>query len=105
MQKFIRDVFTVSYFVTGCLWKFVTGDGNTVSFFATGYGSLYERYTGFHTLDVEVYKRRIHCFILCNWSWKIIRDVYTVSYFVTWMWKFIKDVYTISYFVPGCRSL
>ena len=49
MWKFIRDVYTVSYFVTG--W--------------------------------EVYKRRIHCFILCNWMWKFIRDVYTVSYFVT----------------------
>ena len=51
--------------------------------------------------------------------WKFIRDVYTVSYFVTGygnlyetlhilrnrMWKFIKDVYTVSYFVTGCRSL
>ena len=59
MQKFIRDVFTVSYFV---LDVFI--------------------------LDVEDYKRRIHCFILCNW-----------------MWKFIKDVYTVSYFVTGCGSL
>ena len=36
--------------------------------------------------------------------WKFIRDVYTVSYFVTG-WKFIKDVYTVSYFVTGCGSL
>ena len=38
---------------------------------------------------------------------KFIRDVYTVSYFVTgtWMWKFIRDVYTISYFVTGYGSL
>ena len=50
MEKFIRDVYTVSYFVTGC---------------------------------AEVHKRRIHCFILCDWMWKFIRDVYTVSYFVT----------------------
>ena len=49
MWKIIRDVYTVSYFVTGC----------------------------------RVYKRRIHCFILCNWIWKFIKDVYTVSYFVT----------------------
>ena len=56
-------------------------------------------------MDVEVYRRRIHCFILCNWSWKFIRDVYTVSYFVAGriqgfiLWKFIRDVYTVSYFV------
>ena len=36
--------------------------------------------------------------------WKFIRDVYTVSYFVTG-WKFIRDVYTVSYFVTGCGSL
>ena len=35
--------------------------------------------------------------------WKFIRDVYTVSYFVTG--KFIRDVYTVSYFVTGCGSL
>ena len=44
-------------------------------------------------MDVEVYKRRIHCFILRNWSWKFIRDVYTVSYFVTGS-GFIGGVYT-----------
>ena len=60
----------------------------TVSYFVTGW---------------EVYKRRIHCFILCNCMWKFIRDVYTVSYFV--MEKFIRDVYTVSYFVTGYRSL
>ena len=70
---------------------------------------------------MEVYKRRIHCFILCNWMWKFIKDVYTISYFVTGcrslerrihcfilcncMWKFIRDVYTVSYFVTGCGSL
>ena len=66
MWKFTRDVYTVSYFVTGC-------------------GSLQGTYTLFHTLepDVEDYKRRIHYFILCNWMWKYTRDVYTVSYFVT----------------------
>ena len=32
--------------------------------------------------------------------WKFIKDVYTVSYFVTG-WKFIRDVYTVSYFVTG----
>ena len=37
--------------------------------------------------------------------WKFIRDVYTVSYFVTEVWKFIRDVYTVSYFVTGCGSL
>ena len=38
--------------------------------------------------------------------WKFIRDVYTVSYFVTGgSMKFIRDVYTVSYFVTGCRSL
>ena len=42
--------------------------------------------------------------MLCNWMWKFIRDVYTVSYFVTG-WKFIRDVYTVSYFVTGCGSL
>ena len=100
------------------MWKFIK-DGNTVSFFLTGYGSLYETYRGFQTLymDVEVYKRRIHCFILCNWSWNIIRDVYTVSYFeldvevykrrihcfilCNWSWRIIRDVYTVSYFVTG----
>ena len=51
------------------MWKFI-GDVYTVSYFVTG-------------VEVEVYKRRIHCFILCNWIWKFIRDVYTVSYFVT----------------------
>ena len=43
--------------------------------------------------------------MLCNWMWKFIRDVYTVSYLVTGVWKFIKDVYTVSYFVTGCGSL
>ena len=64
--KFIRDVYTVSYFVTGC-------------------GSLLKTYTLFHTLylDVEVHKRRIHCFILRNWIWKFVKDVYPVSYFAT----------------------
>ena len=33
--------------------------------------------------------------------WKFIKDVYTVSYFVTG-WKFIME-YTISYFVTGVR--
>ena len=51
---------------------------------------------------MEVYKRRIHCFILCNWSF--IRDVYTVSYFVTG-WKFIRDEYTVSYFVTEVGRL
>ena len=50
MEKFIRDVYTISLFVTGygslyihcfilCnwMWKFIK-DGNTVSFFVTGYG-------------------------------------------------------------------
>ena len=37
--------------------------------------------------------------------WKFIRDVYTVSYFVTGVWKFIRDVYTVSYFVTGVGSL
>ena len=71
MWKFIREVYTVSCFVPGC-------------------GSLYETYTLFHTLllDVEVYKRRKHCFILGNW-----------------IWKFIRDVYRVSYFINGCRSL
>ena len=70
---------------------------------------------------MEVYKRRIHCFIRCKWMWKFIRDVYTVSCFATgcevykirihcfmlcnWMWKFIRDLYTVSYLVTGCRSL
>ena len=36
---------------------------------------------------------------------KFIRDVYTVSYFVTGCEKFIRDVYTVSYFVSGCGSL
>ena len=63
MWKFIRDVYTVSYFVTGV---------------------------------AEVHKRRIHCFIRCNWMWKFIRDVYTVSYFVTGYEKFVGDVYTVS---------
>ena len=65
MQKFIKDLYTVSYFVTGC-------------------GSLSGTYTLFHTLqlDVEVYKRRIHCFILCNWMWKFIKDGNTVSFVV-----------------------
>ena len=35
--------------------------------------------------------------------WKFIRDVYTVSYFVTG-WKILKDVYTVSYIVTGCGS-
>ena len=62
----MRDVYIVSYFVTGC-------------------GSLYETYTLFHTsqLDMEVYKRRIHCFILRKWMWKFIKDGNTVSFFVT----------------------
>ena len=66
------------------MWKFIK-DGNTVSFFLTGYGSLYETYRGFQTLyiDVEVYKRRIHCFIPCNWMWKFIKDGNTVSFFLT----------------------
>ena len=46
MWKFIRDVYTVSYW----MWKFIK-DGNTVSF----------------ELDMEVYKRRIQGFILCKW--------------------------------------
>ena len=37
--------------------------------------------------------------------WKFIRDVYTVSYFVTGCRKFIRDVYTVSYFVAGYGSL
>ena len=49
---------------------------------------------------MEVFKRRIHCFILCNWKFG---DVYTVSYLE--MWKFIRDVYTVSYFVTGYGSL
>ena len=35
--------------------------------------------------------------------WKFLKDVYTVSYFVTGY--FIRDVYTVSYFVTGCGSL
>ena len=36
--------------------------------------------------------------------WKFIRDLYTVSYFITGMEKFIRDVYAVSHFVTGCRS-
>ena len=53
---------------------------------------------------MEVYKRRIHCFILCNWSWKIIRDVYTVSYFVTGYGSLLKRN-TVSFFVTGYGTL
>ena len=60
------------------MWKFITGDVYTVSYFVTGWKFIRDVYTetGFH-------KRRIHCFIRCNWMWKFIRDVCTVSYFVT----------------------
>ena len=61
----------------------------------------------------EVYKRRIHCFILCNWMWKFFTGygrfykVYTVSYFVTAdpvftkyytleILLYVEDVYTVS---------
>ena len=37
--------------------------------------------------------------------WKFIRDVYTVSYFVTGCRRFIGGVYTVSYFVTGVGSL
>ena len=46
------------------MWKFIK-DGNTVSYFVTGYGRFYNTAS-------DVY-----------WMWKFIRDVYTVSYFVT----------------------
>ena len=32
---------------------------------------------------MEVFKRGIHWFILCKRMWKFIKDVYTISYFVT----------------------
>ena len=57
MWKFIKDVYTVSYFVLDMevynvywIWKFIM-DVYTISYFVTG---------------LEDYKRRIHCFILCN---------------------------------------
>ena len=50
--------------------------------------------------------------------WKFIKDVYTISYFVTGWRSYvytisyfeldvevIRDVYTVSYFVTGCGSL
>ena len=37
--------------------------------------------------------------------WKFIRDVYTVSYFVTEVGSFIiRDVYTVSYVLTGYGS-
>ena len=43
---------------------------------------------------MEVFKRRIHCFIVCKWMWKFIRDVYTVSCFVTGYGN-LQETYTL----------
>ena len=56
-------------------------------------------------MDMEVYKRRILCFILCNKIIEVYKRRIHCFILCKCMWKFIRGVYTVSYLETGCGSL